>query len=367
MKCRDNVVETCCFEAKAEFILYFRIYGVQILVLDACRSNPFAAQLARMQGTRDIAVRSGLAPIQRTQGMLIAYATQANDVATDGGGQNSPFTWALASEIRKPGEEIATVFRNVQIHVYEATAHRQMPELSMSLLGNFYFNTGETDIDAWKKVSMTEDPQLLTAFINGHPESQWAEAARKRRSELAERESLLRESASREQRIRELSAQANLLGDKIKQAEEKRKQAVDALEKQTQAPAGESKSAAAQNLAEPQNEPQAGKEKLAAAVKEQSDLVLTLSEEKQRIEAERKAAERAAEERLKTHNLAQEWEKKASLGKIANLPFQPAQMALPPPRHINRTSASRCSDIISRLQLGEQSQSDLDALKQCAR
>src|SRR5258706_2005271 len=137
-----------------------------------------------MSGTDKL---GGLAPIQRTQGMLIAYATQANDVASDGSGGNSPFSEARAREIRRPGEEIATVFRNVQIQVYTATKGRQIPELSMSLLGDFYFNTGETDIEAWKKVSMTNDPQQLTAFLNRYAESHWAGVARMRLLELGEK------------------------------------------------------------------------------------------------------------------------------------------------------------------------------------
>jgi hypothetical protein len=341
---------------------------VQILVLDACRNNPFAALLARKQRSRDIAIRGGLAPIRRTQGMLIAYATQANDVATDGGGKNSPFTEALAHEIRRPGKEIAAVFRNVQVQVYTATKGRQLPELSISLLGDFYFNTGETDVDVWRKVSLSNNRQELAAFIKNYPESNWTESARMRLVELAEKEHLLQKSAEREQFIRELSSRAEQLGEQIKQAEEKRLEAVEKLESREQIPSQVKTEQATKAEAEAHSKSQ--RERLAAAVHEQENLVLTLSAERQRIEAERKAAERASDGRLKI----QKWtpdpvplrERKASLDKVDRPPLQPpSNTALA--GNIDHPPALKCADIISRLQLGEQTQSDLNALKQCER
>lgn len=325
--------------------------GVKILVLDACRNNPFVTRLALKSGARDIAVR-GLAPIKRTHGMLIAYATQANDVASDGSGKNSPFTEALAREITRPGEEITTVFRNVQTHVYKATDGRQLPELSISLLGDFYFSTAETDMDAWKKVSLSSDQQELGAFIKKYPESNWAEAARMRLRELAEKERLLAESTERERVIRELSSRAEALGEKIKQAEEKRLKATEEFEKRAQISSQQAsnteqskQAAAAQAKTE--------RERLAAAVHEQENLVLTLSAERQRIEAERRAAEQASNERLKAH---------ASLGKVDEPVSQlPANAATSPTPNI--AAPMKCTDILARLQLGDQSQSDLDALK----
>jgi hypothetical protein len=126
--------------------------GVKIMVLDACRNNPFVNQLARRQATRGFSVGSGLAPVARAQGMVIAYATQANDVAADGAGRNSPFPAALVREIDQPGLEVATLFRRVQKSVYDATSGRQTPELSLSLLGDFSLNREETDADVWRRI-----------------------------------------------------------------------------------------------------------------------------------------------------------------------------------------------------------------------
>jgi len=70
--------------------------------------------------------------------MLIAYSTQPNAVAADGNGRNSPFTGALVREMQVPGLEVATVFRRVAVNVNRETGGAQTPELSVSLLQDFY-------------------------------------------------------------------------------------------------------------------------------------------------------------------------------------------------------------------------------------
>jgi uncharacterized caspase-like protein len=84
---------------------------VRIVILDACRSNPLAEQLAGRGRSFD---SRGLARIQPTSGMLVAYATQPNQTADDSdGSRNSPFTAALIKRLAEPGIEIAQVFRRV--------------------------------------------------------------------------------------------------------------------------------------------------------------------------------------------------------------------------------------------------------------
>jgi uncharacterized caspase-like protein len=120
--------------------------GVRLLVLDACRDNPFANVLAQNKGSRGAGMTRGLAKIERSQGMLIAYSTQPNAVAADGNGRNSPFTGALAREMQVPGLEVATVFRRVAANVNRETGGAQTPELSVSLLQDFYLNPQESDV-----------------------------------------------------------------------------------------------------------------------------------------------------------------------------------------------------------------------------
>jgi hypothetical protein len=97
--------------------------------------------------------------------------------------------------------------------------------------------------------------------------------------------------------------------------------------------------------------------------------VLTLSAERQRIEAEKIAAEQTLNERLKEQKLAHDFEpppeKSASGNNIEEQPAQPPANAVPL-ANAKKSVALKCSDILMRLQLGESSQSDLDALRQCA-
>jgi uncharacterized caspase-like protein len=118
--------------------------GVKILILDACRNNPLAERMSSRGGNRDFAQTRGLARIEAPRGMLVAFATQSDQVAVDGVGRNSSFTGALLKEIEEPGIEIATLFRRVAIDVNRSTGGRQLPELSISMAGEFYLNTRET-------------------------------------------------------------------------------------------------------------------------------------------------------------------------------------------------------------------------------
>jgi len=118
---------------------------LRILVLDSCRENPLADQLKRTIGaSRTASIGRGLARIDSPQGMIIAYATQAGSTAADGHGRNSPYTAAFLKHIEE-AEEIGTIFRRTAADVYEATGRTQLPELSLSFIGEFYLR-GRLDI-----------------------------------------------------------------------------------------------------------------------------------------------------------------------------------------------------------------------------
>jgi hypothetical protein len=121
--------------------------NLRILVLDACRDNPLADQLKRSIGaTRSQALQRGLAKIDSPQGMIVAYATQAGRTAEDGDGRNSPYTAAFLRNIEAK-DEIGTIFRHISSDVYEKTRHEQLPELSLSLVGEFYLQ-GKGEVGA---------------------------------------------------------------------------------------------------------------------------------------------------------------------------------------------------------------------------
>jgi Caspase domain len=130
---------------------------------------------------------------------VIAYATQPNQVAADGGGHNSPFTAALLKEIKEPGLEIATFFRRVAVDVDRATFGKQFPELSISMTGEFYLNTHESDTQAWMRVRQSSDPVELQDFVRRYPQSFLVADARARLGTL-ERERAAQAVAEREGR-----------------------------------------------------------------------------------------------------------------------------------------------------------------------
>jgi Caspase domain len=182
--------------------------GVKILVLDACRNNPLAAELTRSMRARnrDAGIARGLARIEQARGTVVAYATQANDVAEDGTTRNSPFTRALLDSLREPGLEIGAMFRKVARRVYEETGGKQVPELSISLLSDVYLNRNETDAQVWTRVRAANDPAAVRDFLGHFPNSFYAADARLR-LDMLEREAralkLDRERAEQERQLRD--------------------------------------------------------------------------------------------------------------------------------------------------------------------
>ena len=102
---------------------------LNILILDACRTNPFG--YAR-SGER------GLARVDAPSGSLVAFSTSPGKAASDGTGVNSPYTEALVEALGVSGLKIEEVFKTVRIKVMTATHNEQTPWESTSLMGDFY-------------------------------------------------------------------------------------------------------------------------------------------------------------------------------------------------------------------------------------
>jgi uncharacterized caspase-like protein len=111
---------------------------LRIVVLDACRNNPFVATMQRT--LRNRAVGRGLAAIEPEGETLVVYAAKAGATAADGAGANSPFAEALAKRLTQAGLEISLLFRSVRDDVLQSTGRAQEPFTYGSLSGNaFYF------------------------------------------------------------------------------------------------------------------------------------------------------------------------------------------------------------------------------------
>src|SRR5712671_259118 len=132
--------------------------GVKIMILDACRNNTVVDSLKRrMTGiTRNAETVRGLARVRNTQGEVVAYATAADQVAADGSGRSSPFTAALIKRLAEAGLEIGTMFRRIAADVVAQTKGQQRPELSISLIGEYYLN--QNDRPVWERIKDTADP-----------------------------------------------------------------------------------------------------------------------------------------------------------------------------------------------------------------
>jgi hypothetical protein len=110
--------------------------------------------------------------------MIVVYATQADEVARDGGGHNSPFTAAFLKEIQEPGLEVGTMFRRIGADVYAATNGSQSPELSISMVPEYYLNQSETDQTIWARIRTRADVATLREFLDRYPNSFYAPDAR---------------------------------------------------------------------------------------------------------------------------------------------------------------------------------------------
>ena len=202
--------------------------GVKILILDACRNNPLAERLSSRGVKRDFVQTRGLARIEAARGMLVAFATQSDQIAADGAGRNSPFTGALLKEIEEPGIEIATLFRRVAIDVNQATGGRQLPELSISMSGEFYLNTRDTDIQAWAKLRGSSDRRQLSDFMAQYPNSPLTSDVQERLAALDRAEKLRLEEAARVQAEREKAERERMI---MERAQRERLEALDRAEK----------------------------------------------------------------------------------------------------------------------------------------
>jgi uncharacterized caspase-like protein len=175
--------------------------SLRILVLDACRVNPLAEELSRsMELTRGPPVDRGLARIIAARGMIISYATQAGQTAADGQGRNSPYTMAFLKNIETP-EEISTIFRHITADVDTATRSSQLPELSLSVVEDFYlkgrpqptadaastFPTMQPMSEAaqaWAATQGTTSQAVLEDFVKRYGDSYYGTLARTRLDEL---------------------------------------------------------------------------------------------------------------------------------------------------------------------------------------
>ena len=107
---------------------------VNILILDACRDNPFESKWYKTRSLKG----SGLAKIPAPTGSLIAFSTDSGQTAPDGEGENSQYTLSLVKNMKLENISIDQVFRNVRLEVLELTNGAQRPVENTQLVGNSF-------------------------------------------------------------------------------------------------------------------------------------------------------------------------------------------------------------------------------------
>jgi uncharacterized caspase-like protein len=152
---------------------------VSIVILDACRNNPF--KRARSIGG------GGLAQLEAPKGSYIAYATAPGHTAADGGGTNGIYTQELLKSINTPGISLEEVFKRVRVNVAKATSDEQIPWDSSSLTGNFYFNGAPSDNNEralWGKIKKSLSVADFETYLSQYPNGLYVKEAQQAKASL---------------------------------------------------------------------------------------------------------------------------------------------------------------------------------------
>jgi uncharacterized caspase-like protein len=165
--------------------------SMNILILDACRNNPFARSFR--------SASRGLAQMDAPSGTLIAYATAPGFVASDGSEQNGLYTQELLKFMRTQDLSLEEVFKRVRVSVRNLTQGKQTPWESSSFTGSFYFNRGGeppptarvqppaaidsimVELAFWDTIKNSTNPEDYDAYLKRYPNGEFAALARRRR------------------------------------------------------------------------------------------------------------------------------------------------------------------------------------------
>lgn len=161
------------------------VAGISMIMLDACRDNPFS-------DGRSVAGSRGLAPVEPVRGTLISYAARAGTKASDGDGKNSPYANALIKHLQEPQVDIRRVFDKVRDTVMTQTNNKQEPFVYASLPAkDIYLNPSlstqeslfsdtATDIELkyWGSVEHSGSPELIQSYLDKYPNGEFAAIAK---------------------------------------------------------------------------------------------------------------------------------------------------------------------------------------------
>jgi hypothetical protein len=204
---------------------------LRLVILDACRDNPFAKTMKRTVGSRGIG--RGLAKVEpNSPNTLIAFASKAGSTASDGDSKNSPFTTALVKHIAKPGLDLRKAFGFVRDDVLKDTGNRQEPYVYGSLGGDDVPLVPAKPVAAgpqsdpqsavrrdYELALQAGDRDAWEAFLQAYSDGFYANLAKVQLKKIAAEEA--RTAAAEKARLAELE-KARLAAEGAKQAEQSR-------------------------------------------------------------------------------------------------------------------------------------------------
>lgn len=279
---------------------------LRLVILDACRDNPFAKTMKRTIGSR--AISRGLAKVEPTSpNTLIAFASKAGSTASDGDSKNSPFTTALVKHIATPGLDLRRAFGYVRDDVLKNTSNRQEPYVYGSLGGDDVSLVPAKPLatapQAEPQTSVRRDYELALqvgdrdaweAFLQTYPDGFYANLAKGQLRRIAAEEA--RAATTETARLLE-KERARLAAEGAKQVEQTKAAA--------QAKAAEEARIAAEKVKQVEQAKVAAAElKRAAAEKAAVDKAAAAKAEVGKAADTRLAADKAAAEKLVADNYA---------------------------------------------------------------
>ncbi|RLJ59236.1 putative caspase-like protein [Litoreibacter meonggei] len=205
----DAVLETDSdvnFEAVKLETMIFSASGAKqlsMVIVDACRNNPFAASMSRSTASRSIG--HGLSSVEPTKNTLVAFAAKEGTTAADGTGRNSPYANALVAALGQPNLEVGLMMRKVREDVLQLTGGLQEPAVYGALPAEQIFlndtrslspvapefivtdraiedvpNASAGEIVFWKSISDSFQTSDLQTYLEIYPDGFFAELARAR-------------------------------------------------------------------------------------------------------------------------------------------------------------------------------------------
>ena len=168
--------------------------GLRMILLDACRNNPFASTMKVTSAKRSIG--RGLARIEPDTGILVSYAAKEGTTAADGDTGHSPYTDAVLKYIEEPGVDVQFMFRKVRDLVVKQTNGQQEPFTYGSLPGKRIYlknapalapvvvakrtTSDETNVEIayWNSIKDSKDEELYKSYISQFPEGRFVNLAR---------------------------------------------------------------------------------------------------------------------------------------------------------------------------------------------